>query len=80
MRKHAVLLHAVKQKMEQIHTNEIRHQKISASMGREDLDEVSSRIIQKMVNMFAGKLRQANGQAENYLQVLSEIFETPVKE
>jgi len=80
MRKHAVLLHAVKQKMEQIHTNEIRHQKISESMGREDLDEVSSRIIQKMVNMFAGKLRQANGQTENYLQVLSEIFETPVKE
>jgi hypothetical protein len=30
-----------------------------------------------MVNVFAGKLRQANGQADNYLQVLSEIFEIP---
>lgn len=80
MRKHAVLLHAVKRKMEEIHTNEIRHQKLSDSLGREDLDEVSSRIIQKMVNMFAGKLRRANGQTEHYLEVLSEIFETPVKE
>lgn len=80
MRKHAVLLHAVKRKMEQIHTNEIRHQKTAGPLGPEDLDEVSSRIIQKMVKLFAGKLRQANGHTESYLQVLSDIFETPVKD
>lgn len=80
MRKHAVLLHAVKRKMEQIHSQEIRQQKIPESFGPEVFDEVSSRIIQKMVNMFAGKLRHANGQADQYLEVLGEIFETPVKE
>jgi glutamyl-tRNA reductase len=80
MRKHAVVLQAVKQKMEQIHLNEIKNQKIDAASGREKMDEVSSRIIQKMINVFAGKLRHANGQADNYLQVLSEIFEIPAKE
>jgi glutamyl-tRNA reductase len=80
MRKHAVLLQAVKKKMTEIHKKEVKNQKAGTNFDHEDVDEISSRIIQKMINMFASKLRQANGQADHYLQVLSEIFETPVKE
>jgi glutamyl-tRNA reductase len=77
MRKHAVVLQAVRKKIEEIHDREIKNQKNAGPFGREDLDEVSGRIIQKMVNVFAGKLRHANGHAENYLQMLGEIFEIP---
>jgi len=80
MRKHAVLLQAVKHKMTEIHQKEVKNQKAGANFDPDDVDEISSRIIQKMINMFASKLRQANGQADQYLQVLGEIFETPVKE
>lgn len=80
MRKHAVVLHAVKQRIEKIHSNEIKILKKNSTSCPDDIDAVSSRIVQKMVNVFAGKLRKANGQADNYLQVLSEIFEIPVKE
>lgn len=80
MRKHAVVLQAVKKRIEKIHSNEIKSLKKNNTTDLEDIDAVSSRIVQKMVNVFAGKLRQANGQADNYLQVLSEIFEIPVKE
>lgn len=77
MRKHAVVLQEVKKKLEQIHHTEIKNLKKDTSLEQPDTEELSSRIVQKMVNVFAGKLRQANGQADNYLQVLSEIFEIP---
>lgn len=80
MRKHAVVLQAVKKKLEKIHANEIKGAKKSSLSQDDNLDIVSSRIIQKMVNVFAGKLRQANGQSDNYLQVISEIFEIPTSE
>lgn len=81
MRKHAVVLQEVKKKLEQIHRNEIKNLKKDTPSGQVEADAISSRIVQKMINVFAGKLRQANGQAESYLQVLSEIFEiSPVKQ
>ena len=80
MRKHAVLLQAVKQKMEEIHHREIRLRKGAEPGSAADMEEMSSRIVQKMVNLFAGKLRKANGKAEDYLQLLGEIFEIPVNE
>lgn len=80
MRNHAVVLQGVKKKLEKIHSNEIKGLKKSKVNNDENVEMVSSRIIQKMINVFAGKLRQANGQTDNYLQVISEIFEIPVKE
>lgn len=80
MRKHAIVLKAMKKKIAKIHLQEIKNQRKNSSYDQEDLEEISSRIIQKTVNVFAGKLRKANGQADNYLQVLSEIFEIPAKE
>lgn len=80
MRKHAVVLQAVKKRLEQIHSNEIKGMKRTTAPQDDNLHIVSSRIIQKMVNVFAGKLRQANGESDNYLQVLSEIFEVPLSE
>lgn len=80
MRKHAVILKGMKEKMEQIHRKEIKHQLKEAQVGSEELEALSSRVVQKMVNVFASKLRRANGQADNYCQVLGEIFEIPVKE
>lgn len=77
MRKHAVVLQEVKKKLEQIHRTEIKHLKKDISSDRSESEVLSSRIVQKMVNVFAGKLRQANGHADNYLQVLSDIFEIP---
>ncbi len=80
MRKHAVILKGMKEKMEQIHRKEIKNQLKEASVNSEELEALSSRVVQKMVNVFASKLRRANGQADNYCQVLGEIFEIPVKE
>lgn len=80
MRKHAVVLQAVKKKLEQIHFNEIKGVKKAALPQDDNVSVVSTRIIQKMVNVFAGKLRQANGNSDNYLQVISEIFEVPISE
>lgn len=80
MRKHAIVLQAMKKKIEQIHRQEIKNQKRATNFNKEDMEEVSNRIVQKMVNVFAGKLRKANGQAENYVQMLGEIFEIPAKE
>lgn len=80
MRKHAVILKAMKDKMEQIHRKEIKNQHKETQANVEELEALSSRLVQKMVNVFAGKLRKANGQADNYCQMLGEIFEIPVKE
>ena len=80
MRKHAVILKAMKEKMEQIHRKEIKQQLKENPGHGEELEVLSSRVIQKMVNVFAGKLRKANGQADDYCQMLGEIFEIPVKE
>ncbi|MGH2643913.1 MAG: glutamyl-tRNA reductase [Chitinophagaceae bacterium] len=78
MRKHAVVLQEVKKKLEQIHRNELKNLKKDTSSDRIEADMISARIVQKMINVFAGKLRQANGEADNYLHVLSEIFEIPL--
>lgn len=75
MRKHAVVLQEVKKKLEQIHRKEIKNLIKESSSEQLTPDDISSRLVQKMVNVFAGKLREANGQADHYLQVLSEIFE-----
>lgn len=80
MRKHAIVLKAMKKKIAKIHSQEIKNQKKKTSYNKEEVEEISSRIVQKTINVFAGKLRKANGQADNYLQVLSEIFEIPAKE
>ncbi|GAA4313860.1 glutamyl-tRNA reductase [Compostibacter hankyongensis] len=80
MRKHAVVLQAVKNKLETIHVQEIKNQKSPLQYHPDDVNEISSRIIQKVINLLAGRVRQMNGHSEAYLQMLSELFETPVKE
>lgn len=79
MRKHAVVLQAVKAALQEIHAKEIQHQKSLSPFHREEVEEVSSRIIQKVINMMASRVRQANGKGDHYIQLISEIFETPVK-
>ncbi len=80
MRKHAFVLKAMKEKMTQIHHKEIRKQYRRTQTDVEELEALSSRIVKKMVNVFAGKLKEANGQADHYYQMLGEIFEIPVKD
>lgn len=80
MRKHAVILKGMKDRMEKIHRKEIKNQNKETQANIEDLEALSSKVVQKMVNVFASKLRKANGEADNYCQVLGEIFEIPVKE
>lgn len=79
MRKHAVVLQAVKDRLKEIHSREIQQQRIHTHLNPEDLEEVSSRIIQKLINMMASRVRQANGKGDHYIQLISEIFETSVK-
>lgn len=80
MRKHAVVLQSVKSRLQEIHSREIGNLKGEKQFCAEDVNEISSRIVQKVINLFAGKVRKANGQSDRYLEVLSELFETPVKE
>lgn len=76
MRKHAVVLKAVKEKLTEIHAREIKEQKNGAQYNLEDLEEVSSRIIQKMINLMAGKVRKESDKGDQYIAMISEIFET----
>ncbi len=78
MRKHAVVLKAVKEKLTEIHAREIREQKNGAHYKLEDMEQVSSRIIQKMINLMAGKVRRESesDRGDQYIAMISEIFET----
>ncbi|WP_341835177.1 glutamyl-tRNA reductase [Chitinophaga pollutisoli] len=76
MRKHAVVLKAVKEKLTEIHAREIKEQKNGAHYNLEDIEEVSSRIIQKMINLMAGKVRKETEKGDQYIAMISEIFET----
>ena len=76
MRKHAVVLKAVKEKLTEIHAREIKEQKNGAHYNLEDIEEVSSRIIQKMINLMAGKVRKESEKGDQYIAMISEIFET----
>ncbi len=78
MRKHAVVLKAVKEKLTEIHAREIKEQKNGAQYNLEDLEEVSSRIIQKMINLMAGKVRRETDKGDDYIAMISDIFETGV--
>ncbi|MGX5819698.1 glutamyl-tRNA reductase [Chitinophaga lutea] len=75
MRKHAVVLKAVKEKLTEIHAREIREQKNGAHYNLEDIEAVSSRIIQKMINLMAGKVRKETDRGDQYIAMISEIFE-----
>ncbi|MGN6508810.1 MAG: glutamyl-tRNA reductase [Chitinophaga sp.] len=78
MRKHAVVLKAVKEKLTEIHAREIKEQKNGAQYKLEDIEAVSSRIIQKMINLMAGKVRREaeSDKGDQYIAMISEIFET----
>lgn len=80
MRKHAVVLKAVKEKLTEIHAREIKEQKNGAHYKLEDIEEVSSRIIQKMINLMAGKVRREaeSDKGDQYIAMISEIFETGI--
>jgi glutamyl-tRNA reductase len=78
MRKHAVVLKAVKDKLHEIHTKEIQQQKNSAQYNLEDVEAVSSRIIQKMINLMAGKVRKETDKSDQYISMINDIFETGI--
>ncbi|MBP1651415.1 MAG: glutamyl-tRNA reductase [Bacteroidetes bacterium] len=80
MRKHAVVLKAVKDKLQEIHTKEIREQKNGAQYKLEDMEAVSSRIIQKMINLMAGKVRRETDKSDQYIAMINDIFEAGVKQ
>lgn len=80
MRKHAVVLKAVKDKLHEIHTREINQQKNGAQYKLEDIEEVSSRIIQKMINLMAGKVRKETDKSDLYISMINDIFETGVNQ
>lgn len=80
MRKHAVVLKAVKDKLQEIHTREIQQQKNGAYYGLEDIEEVSSRIIQKMINLMAGKVRKETDKSDLYIAMINDIFETGINQ
>jgi len=80
MRKHAVVLKAVKDKLQEIHTREIQQQKNGAHYDLEDIEEVSSRIIQKMINLMAGKVRKETDKSDLYIAMINDIFETGINQ
>jgi glutamyl-tRNA reductase len=80
MRKHAVVLKAVKDKLQEIHTREIQQQKNGGSYNMEDIELVSSRIIQKMINLMAGKVRKETDKSDQYIAMINDIFETGVNQ
>lgn len=80
MRKHAVVLKAVKDKLTEIHHREILQQKNGANYQFEDLEAVSSRIIQKMINLMAGKVRKEADKSDLYISMINDIFETGVNQ
>lgn len=79
-RKHAVVLKAVKEKLHEIHTKEIQQQKNGAQYNQEDMEAVSSRIIQKMINLMAGKVRRETDKSDQYIAMINDIFETGVNQ
>ncbi|GEP91952.1 glutamyl-tRNA reductase [Chitinophaga terrae (ex Kim and Jung 2007)] len=80
MRKHAVVLKAVKDKLQEIHTREILQQKNGDHYNLEDIELVSSRIIQKMINLMAGKVRKEAEKSDQYIAMINDIFETGVNQ
>ncbi|WP_349314521.1 glutamyl-tRNA reductase [Chitinophaga sp. MM2321] len=80
MRKHAVVLKAVKEKLHEIHMREIQQQKNGANYKMEDIEQVSSRIIQKMINLMAGKVRKETDKSDQYIAMINDIFETGVNQ
>lgn len=76
--KNVAILKAMKDKMEGIYKKEIDyyHKKTQADM--EDLETLSSRMIQKTVDVFAVKLKNTNGKGKHYRDVLEDIFEMPM--
>ncbi len=79
MRKHAVVLQAVKQKLQEIHASEISLPKAENISRMEDFHEISSRIIQKTINLLASKVRKEHPRSEQYLELIGELFETSPK-
>ncbi|MBV7532767.1 glutamyl-tRNA reductase [Chitinophaga sp. sic0106] len=80
MRKHAVVLKAVKEKLHEIHMREIQQQKNGAAYNLEDIEQVSGRIIQKMINLMAGKVRKETDKSDLYISMINDIFETGVNQ
>ncbi|NIG57358.1 glutamyl-tRNA reductase [Chitinophaga sp. Cy-1792] len=80
MRKHAVVLKAVKDKLHEIHMREIQQQKNGAAYNLEDIEQVSGRIIQKMINLMAGKVRKETDKSDQYIAMINDIFETGVNQ
>ncbi|MHB1922001.1 MAG: glutamyl-tRNA reductase [Chitinophagaceae bacterium] len=78
MRKHALVLQAVKNKLQEIHTKEWTNQKSGPNFRKEDCEDVSARIIQKVVNMMASKMRQKNEKSDQYMEIINELFETRI--
>lgn len=76
-RKQAFILKGMKEKMEEIHQKEIKKFRKTTQANPEELETLSAHLVQRMVNVFGGKLKSANGKADHYCQILSEFFEIP---
>jgi len=70
----------VKDKLTEIHTKEIQQQKNGNQYNLEDIEAVSSRIIQKMINLMAGKVRRETDKSDQYIAMINDIFETGVNQ
>lgn len=80
-RKYAPTLKALKTKLKDIHELEIGLQKSLvedsklAHFDKEEVEIISERISQKIINRVAGHLRQANGSTEASLELLKKMFQ-----
>lgn len=79
MHQHAATLQAVKTKLQEIHSKEIYNQKKGPNFHLEDIEQVSSRIIQRVINLMATKVRNNHQNDTKYIEVINDLFETGIK-
>lgn len=78
MRRHASILKDVKKKMTGIFDKVIREQYPESDAA--ELKQVSKMITQKMLNVFAGKLKNTTDKADFFYRVLGELFGLPAED
>ncbi|HVB04265.1 MAG TPA: glutamyl-tRNA reductase [Chitinophagaceae bacterium] len=79
MRRHAVVLQGVKKKLQEIHAREISTQKTCNPAEISNFQDISSRIIQKTINLLATKVRREHPKNDQFIEMISELFETTPK-
>lgn len=75
-RKFAPTINALKKKLKTMNAEEIDFQRKKIdNFNQEQAEIVSDRIIQKIMNRFAGHLRNANGTTEQSLELIQKVFQ-----